>query len=98
MGIAPAQTFALTQGIVCPSGELEYSSIRRSYHKPGESEPHIECVSPDGGHRDVFFPAVVTILGIAFLGVLIPVFVIGALVVGLLQRFLARGGAGNVGA
>ncbi len=76
MGAAPEATFGLVGDIVCPEGaSLEYYSVQRSYHKPGESEPHIECVGADGTREDALLPAILTVLGGTFLAVFAPLFI-----------------------
>jgi len=67
MGVAPEFTFGMVKNIVCPEGTLEYYSQKRSYHEPGESEPHVECVSDDGVQEDVLLPAILGVLGATFL-------------------------------
>jgi hypothetical protein len=76
MGVAPEATFGLVENFVCPEGaSLEYYSVQRSYHEPGESEPHVECVSADGTREDALLRAVLTVLGGAFLIVFAPLFI-----------------------
>lgn len=67
IGVAPEFTFRLVNGIVCPEGTLEYYSVQRSYHEPGESEPHVECIRPDGHRENVLIPAIFSVLGFTFL-------------------------------
>ncbi len=66
MGVAPEFSFGLVADVVCPEGTLEYYSIQRSYHEPGESEPHVECVSEEGESEDVLLLAVLAVLGLTF--------------------------------
>jgi len=69
MGVAPRQTSAVAAPLLCRDGsQLATSEVRRSYHRPGESEPHLECIASDGTRRDVLFPAIGAVLGLAFLG------------------------------
>lgn len=80
IGVAPQATFGLVKGVLClPGTELRYSSVQRSYHQPGESEPQLECVWPDGRSQDVLLRGIVAVLGLAFLSsfaaVFVPVFV-----------------------
>ena len=76
MGIAPISTFGLVEGFVCPEGTaLIYSEVKRSYHDPGESEPQILCVDPDGKGLDVLLDAILTVLGMVFIGVWLASFV-----------------------
>jgi hypothetical protein len=54
---------------ICPEGtEVNYYSVRYSYHEPGESEPHVECVRPDGSVQDVTMRALATTVGGSFVG------------------------------
>ena len=77
MGVAPEPTFRLTEGLLCADdARLEYFSIRRSYHRPGESEPHVECVAADGTRQDVLLKAILVVLLIAFAAAFTSVFVI----------------------
>ena len=65
VGVAPEQTFGMFEQYICPAPEkLAYESIRRSYHRPGESEPHVYCVSTDGKERDVTGEAILITLGL----------------------------------
>ena len=105
MGVAPEFTFGLVGDFVCPEGaSLEYYSVQRSYHEPGESEPHVECVSVDGTRENALIPAILTVLGGAFLIVFVPLFIplaILALVVphklvGAFRR--RRGASGDIAA
>lgn len=88
MGVAPEFSFGLVEDIVCPEGTLEYYSVQRGYHEPGESEPHVECVSLEGEREDVLLPAIGAVLGmtftaafvVGFLLLWIPLAVVGWLV------------------
>jgi hypothetical protein len=63
MAAAPQTTFGLTAPLLCTDGgTLEYHEVKRSYHRPGESEPHLECVQPDGKREDVIGKALVVVL------------------------------------
>jgi len=76
MAAAPEFTFGLVANVVCPEGtSLKYYSVHYSYHEPGESEPHVECVGKDGAGKDVLLPAILTVLGLTFLAVFVPVFI-----------------------
>jgi hypothetical protein len=76
MGVAPEFTFGLVEGIVCQEGtSLEYSSIQRSFHLPGESEPHVDCVSEDGARKDVLLPAILAVLGLTFVAMFLAAFI-----------------------
>jgi hypothetical protein len=97
IGVAPQVTFDLVEPVLCQPGEtLEFHSIRRSYHLPGESEPRLECVDEAGLRRDVLGRGILYVLGavflatwlIAFLLIAIPL-VIAAL---LLVRWFKRRG------
>jgi hypothetical protein len=75
MGVAPVFTFRQVEGWVCPEGtRLEYDSIQRSYHEPGESEPIVECVSVDGSRQDRLLQAILAVWGFTFLGVFLIIF------------------------
>ena len=66
MGVEPEFTFGLVADFVCPEGTLDYYSIQRSYHEPGESEPHLECVAENGESEDVLLQAIGAGLGLSF--------------------------------
>ena len=83
IGLAPEITFGLVDDIVCPEGTLEYYPIQRSYHGPGEFEPHLECVSDDGDHDDVLFPAFLWILGVIFIVLFVIIFLVLYIPLGL---------------
>lgn len=69
MGVAPQPTFGLVEDLLCAEGfQLQYSSVTRSYHQPGESEPHLECVGPAGESEDVLLEGILAVLGLATLG------------------------------
>ena len=74
MGVAPEFSFGLVADLVCPEGTLEYYSVQRSYHEPGESEPHVECVSEEGEREDVLLPAISAVLGLTFAAVFVIAF------------------------
>ena len=74
MGVAPELSFGLVSNIVCPQGRLETSSVRRSYHQPGESGPHVECVGGGGEREDVLLPAILAVLGLTFAAVFVSAF------------------------
>ena len=75
MGVAPERTFRLTEGLLCADdARLEYFSIRRSYHRPGEGEPHVECVAVDGTRQDVLLKAILVVLLMAFTAVFVSAF------------------------
>jgi hypothetical protein len=77
IGVAPDLAFGIVEPVVCPDGSyLEFTAIRRSYHRPGEAELHVECVAADGSRKDVLLPAVLSVLGVAFLAVFAPVLVL----------------------
>ena len=89
LGVAPQQAFGLVGGLICPAPErLEYTDIRRSYHRPGESEPRVECVSPDGKRRDVTGQAIATVLGVSAVVSFLLVFMVIYLPLGLLGLFV----------
>ena len=76
MGVAPEPTFGLVQDIVCPDGaNIKYYAVKRSYHQPGESEPHLECIREDGQSEDVLLKAILIVLGITFIGVFLIIFI-----------------------
>ena len=67
IGVNPQDTYQIVSTIVCPEdSELTYYDIKRSYHSPGESEPHVECVYDDGRREDVTLPATLIFLGLVF--------------------------------
>jgi hypothetical protein len=77
LGVAPQSTFNLVADWICPRDSvLEFYSVKRSYHRPGESEPHLECVAPDGTSQDVFLSGVLAVLGLSFGVVFIAVFIL----------------------
>ena len=90
MGVAPEFTFGLVADYVCPEGELEYYAVERSYHEPGASEPHVDCITADGAKEDVLLPAILAVLGGTFLGsfliVFVPVFLILAIIAYVITR------------
>ena len=73
IGAAPEFAFGAVKGFTCPDGIQEFTAVRRSYHRPGEFEPHLECVGADGGRVDVLFRAILSVLGLAFLVAFVPV-------------------------
>ncbi len=80
MALAPQKTFGLVSGLVCPEGtRLEYFQVKRGYHQPGESEPHVTCVGEDGARKDVTLKAIGTVLGGIFILVFMLVFIPGRL-------------------
>jgi hypothetical protein len=92
MGVAPEPAFGLTEGVLCEEdARLEYFSVRRSYHRPGESEPHLECVAPDGTRQDVLPEAILVIVSGAIVAVFAGSFVILAIPFSLAAWFVARG-------
>jgi hypothetical protein len=75
MGVAPESTFGLVAEVVCPEGtSLKYFDIKRSYHEPGESEPHVECVGENGVSEDALLEAILVVLGLTFAGLFLVVF------------------------
>ena len=90
MGVAPEYSFGRVKGIVCPEGTLEYFSVERSYHQPGESEPHLECVDQDGSREDVLIPAILSVLVGTFLVVFLIIFLPGFILGSATAFFLAR--------
>lgn len=76
MGAAPEATFGLVEDVICAEGSsLHYYEVKRSYHEPGESEPHLECVGEDGESEEVLLRAILVVLGLSFAGVFLAVFV-----------------------
>jgi hypothetical protein len=68
MGVAPEFTFGIVERAICPEGaQMEFNSIHRSYHQPGEREPHLECVAADGARLDVLLPGILSVLVLSFL-------------------------------
>lgn len=94
MGVAPQFAFGLVAPVVCPEGTLDVYAEQKSYHQPGESEPHVECVRTDGSRKDVLIPAIGAVLGltlgIAFLVFFVPVFVPLAVLAWILTRKTMR--------
>jgi len=77
MGVAPGPTFGLVAGVICPQdASLSYYEVERSYHDPGESEPHVECVGQDGTEQDVLLKAILSVLGLTFVGVFLATFIL----------------------
>lgn len=74
IGVAPEFSFGLVKGVVCPEGTLEYYSVQRSYHRPGESEPHLECVNTAGDKADVLLQGIVALLGLTFVATFAIIF------------------------
>jgi len=95
IGVAPEFTFGTVGDIVCPEGTLEYYSKQRSYHEPGESEPHVECVSVTGVHKDILLPAIFGVLGVIFVAafsvVFLPIFIPLAIVAFIVTRKVISG-------
>jgi hypothetical protein len=64
MGIAPKTAFGWTAPLLCPPGSfLEYRSVVRSYHRPGESEPHLDCYWRGDRREDVLLKGIALVLG-----------------------------------
>lgn len=96
MAVAPRPVFQLVEGVVCPAGSsIDYYEQRYSYHRPGESEPHVECVAPDGSRTDVTFKAIGAVLAGSFLVCFLPVALPGALLALVFPLFLRRR-SGNI--
>ncbi len=75
LGVAPEFTLGLAAPLICPQGTtLDYYAVQRSYHRPGESEPHVECVSADGTRQDALLKAIAVVLGLTFLIAFVPIF------------------------
>jgi hypothetical protein len=92
IGIAPEPVFGLTDGLLCTGdARLEYFSVRRSYHLPGESEPHLECVEPDGARHDVLPQGIVIVVLGAIVAVFAGSFVTLAIPFALAAWFVGRG-------
>jgi hypothetical protein len=92
MGVMPNPTFKLVEGVICPEGStLEYYEKTYSYHEPGEVEPHVECVAPNGERSDVTLPAIGIVLGGSFLLCLLPICVPGGLLVLVLPPIFVKG-------
>lgn len=91
MGVAPEATFGLVEDVICADGtSLNYYEVKRSYHEPGESEPHVECVGEDGKSEDVLLRAVLVVLGLSFAGVFLVVFVPLFIPLGFIGLVLTR--------
>ncbi len=91
MGVAPQVTFDLVEPVLCNSGEtLEFNSVRRSYHQPGEGEPHLECVDETGLRRDVLGQGILSILGAVFLATWLMGFLLISIPLGITALLLVR--------
>jgi hypothetical protein len=91
MGVAPEPTFGLVENIVCPDGSnIKYYDAKRSYHEPGESEPHVECIWEDGQSEDVLLKAILIVLGFTFIGVFLVVFIPVFIPVAIIGYFITR--------
>jgi len=91
MGVAPEPTFGLVEDIVCPEGfNINYYEVKRSYHEPGESEPHVECIKEDGQSEDVLLKAILIVLGLTFIGVFLIVFIPIFFPVAIIGYFITR--------
>jgi hypothetical protein len=90
MGVIPEFTFGLVEDYVCPGARLEYSSVQRSYHQPGESEPIVECVDEQGGREEALLPAITAVLVgtflIVFLAIFLPGVILGSVIVFVMTR------------
>lgn len=90
MGVAPEPTFGLVQPLICSGGELNFYSVKRSFHEPGEAEPHLECLSPEGESRDVLLAGIAAVLGGSFLAIFAGTFLTLFVPVALVAAFLLR--------
>jgi hypothetical protein len=90
IGAAPEFAFGSVERFICPDGTLEFTSIRRSYHRPGEFEPHLACVGADGDRVDVLFRGILSVLGVAFLVAFVPVLLFVGTPLALLAHFVTR--------
>ena len=91
MGVAPEPTFGFVEDIVCQDGsKIKYYEVKRSYHEPGESEPHVECISEDGQSENVLLKAILVVLGITFAGVFLVVFIPVFIPVAIIGFIIAR--------
>ena len=92
MGVSPDSTFKLVESVVCPEGStVDYYEKKYSYHEPGEAEPHVECVSPNGDRSDVTLPAIGAVLGSSFLLCFAPICIPGGLLVLILPPIFIKG-------
>jgi hypothetical protein len=92
IGVAPEATFGLVERLIRPGdSSLECYGVRCSYHRPGENETHLECVHPDGGREVVVWQAIARVLGLAFLAVFVPVFLVVYLLLSSAAVLVARG-------
>ena len=73
-----------------PVRRSNISSIRRSYHQPGESEPHLECVDEAGLRRDVLGRGILYVLGAVFLTTWLVAFVLIAIPLVITALLLVR--------
>lgn len=85
IGVAPEWSFGLVKPVICPGeSRLHYYSIERSYHEPGESEPHLECISDDGQNQDVLLAGIAAVVvgtfllffGLSFIAIYLPLAVL----------------------
>jgi len=77
MGVAPESTFGLVERFICPEGShLEYTSVKRSFHEPGESEPFLVCVSETGEETDVLLKGIFAVFLLFFIFIFLFVFTI----------------------
>lgn len=91
IALAPRSAFQMVEGVVCPAGSsIDYYEQKYSYHRPGESEPHVECVAPDGSRTDVTLKAIAAVLAGSFLVCFLPVALPGALLALVFPLFLRR--------
>ncbi len=90
VAVTPEFSFGLVKDVICPDGELEYYAVQRSYHEPGESEPHLECVENNEVHTNVLLPGIGSVLGLSFLAVFLLVFCPGALIALIVPPMVLR--------
>ncbi len=94
MGVAPAFTFSQVEGLICPDGtRLDYYAVQRSFHNPGESEPHVECVSEDGSTQDALLRAILIVLGVTFLAIFLIIFLGLLIPIEIIALVISRRGA-----
>lgn len=79
--MAPEFHYQLLEDVLCPEGTtIDFYSVQRSYHEPGESEPHVECVYEDGTRIDKTLQGFFAPLGMYFIICFVPLFIPAALI------------------
>jgi hypothetical protein len=78
--VAPEFNLGLVEGLICPDGtRVEYEEIKRSFHLPGESQPHTTCINDLGEEvEDVTLKSIGAVLGMYFLACFVPMVIGGS--------------------